>query len=108
MDTKNIHIEVDEDQFEALEAKKDREGLTWKGVLLHGWDIEEDYSSAFSEGDRVETDGGSGEVFGVDDHGDVLVMFDDDVDRYRGTDEIPLPRAIDPKKLELVDEEDDE
>lgn len=41
MGTKNIHIEVDDDQFEALDAKKDREGLTWKGVLLHGWDIEE-------------------------------------------------------------------
>lgn len=42
MDTKNIHIELDDDQFEALDAKKDREGLTWKGMLLHGWDIDGD------------------------------------------------------------------
>lgn len=41
MGTKNIHIELDDDQFDALDAKKDREGLTWKGVLLHGWDLDE-------------------------------------------------------------------
>ncbi|WP_267462377.1 hypothetical protein [Halococcus agarilyticus] len=39
---KNVHIELDDEQAEWLEAEKDRRGLTWKGVLLHGWDIEGD------------------------------------------------------------------
>ena len=39
---KNVHIELDDEQAERLEAEKDRRGLTWKGVLLHGWDTEGD------------------------------------------------------------------
>jgi hypothetical protein len=35
---KNVHIELDKDQFERLNEEKDRHGLTWKGMLLHGWE----------------------------------------------------------------------
>lgn len=33
--TKNILIELPEDQFEELKATKERNGFTWLGMLLH-------------------------------------------------------------------------
>jgi len=39
---KNVHIELDGDQFERLNDVKDRQGLTWKGMLLHGWVDDDD------------------------------------------------------------------
>ena len=32
---KNINIEVDEEQYESLKETKKRNGLTWRGMLLH-------------------------------------------------------------------------
>ena len=34
---KNIHIEVDEGQYEELSEFKERRGYTWKGLLLEGY-----------------------------------------------------------------------
>jgi len=34
--TKNINIELSEEDFEELKKKKERMGLTWEGVLKEG------------------------------------------------------------------------
>jgi len=42
--SKNINIELSDEEYEELKKFKDRKYLTWKGVLVHGTpqDLEKD------------------------------------------------------------------
>lgn len=56
---KTLHIELSEEEFEKLEEFKDREGLTWSGVLKEGTGIKypgKDKYDIMLEKTRLETE----------------------------------------------------
>jgi len=40
--SKNINVELSDEEYEELKKFKDRKYLTWKGVLVHGTPLDRD------------------------------------------------------------------